>query len=253
MRFFRQEPTKLFWAMASICTLLAVLAGCVISPRRVVVNGPSPTPTPTGTPTPGTTPSPTPTPMAATVPKNSAQQFLFAASMDSPLISGFEINNDGSLAPVAGSPFLMIEPVRAVLSLHGNLIVAGGNSVKVFVVDSETGSIRFMDSAKISGISKLASDPTIDAVIATAPTGRVSLRLVQGKLQTQPDTLTPAQSESPQQAALDATDRFMYTVESDMAEVRAFRVDGKKLIPLSPASYPIQRGSASVALVEFKK
>jgi hypothetical protein len=166
------------------------------------------------------------------------------------MLSGFRINPDGSLAPVAGSPVVMDEPVRAIAAVNGSLIVAGRNSVNTFAVGRETGSLRLTDSARIPGVLTLVSDPVADTVIAMAPTGGVTLRVAQGKLMQLPAPVAPAKSQSPEQAILDATGGFMYEIESGAAELRAFRVESKDLTPLAPASYPLPGGATSIVLVQ---
>lgn len=220
MRFFRQEPAKLFWAMAGVCTLLAILAGCVISPRRVVVNGPSPTPTPTGTPTPGTTPAPsptptpTPTPMATTVPR----EFLFLSDAGAPLITVFRINGDGSLAPVPGSPFTIDAPARSLAAIHGMLLVTDEEGMIAYKVDKETGSIQ-------------QADAVVSTMAAVDPTSSANVR-------------------RSQLAVLDATGRFMYIVDSDLLEIHAFRVEDGKLFKLA-SRYQLSPKSNAAVIISF--
>ncbi|HKV92792.1 MAG TPA: hypothetical protein VJW20_09615 [Candidatus Angelobacter sp.] len=261
MRIFRQEPAKLFWAMAGVCTLLTVLAGCVISPRRVVINGPSPTPSPTGTPTPGTTPpptpspTPTPTPMATTVSKNSGQQFLFVASADSPLMNGFKIGRNGSLMPVPGSPFVSNGPSRFLASVQGTLIVASGNTVSAFQVNAGTGAIQQADAIRTSRISRLMTDLPANVVVATTEAGPVAFLISHGKLKALPGSVAASEIASmklqPQPAAvLDSSGSFMYVADAGKAELAVFPVENGKLSTLSPsATYPLPHGAASIALV----
>ncbi|HZD96442.1 MAG TPA: hypothetical protein VE133_19430, partial [Candidatus Sulfotelmatobacter sp.] len=132
--------------------LLALIFGCQISPRRVVVPGPSPTPTPNGSPTPTPTPGFTPTPTATPIPTGTpspfgktvprAQQFLFLGDAGSPLLTGYKINPDGSLAPVPGSPFPINAPARSLKSLNNTLIVATEGTMTVYSVDKENGSLQ---------------------------------------------------------------------------------------------------------------
>src|ERR1700761_4689980 len=139
VRFMPYKPRYLFAGTMTFALLVTVLVGCVISPRRVFIGSPAPTPTPTGSPTPistptpiGTptplptpTPSPTPIPAGGEAPKTGAgTQFLFMGDSSASAISGFRINQDGSLMPVPGSPFSTAAPVHAVTSMHGALIVA---------------------------------------------------------------------------------------------------------------------------------
>lgn len=215
MRFFRQELAKLFWAMAGVCTLLAILAGCVISPRRVVVNGPSPTPIPTGTPTPGTTPpptpspTPTPTPMAATV----SRQFLFLSDAGAPLITIFKINGDGSLAPIPGSPFPISAPARALKSAQDLLIVEGESGASMFKVNRETGLL----------------EPAANALSASE--------------------LQSSATSGPEMAVLDRSGRFMYVADVNQSQLLAFRIENER-VASNPTAYPIPANCSSVALVE---
>ncbi|MGE5325164.1 MAG: hypothetical protein ACM3SW_20010, partial [Actinomycetota bacterium] len=109
--------------------LLAVIAACgTISPRRIVINNP-PNPSPTVSPTPNpfptpTTPTPTPTPtpsgMSAVVPK----QFLFTADPVAGVILGFQINRDGGLSAVPGSPFVASNSPTLLVTNGKDLFVA---------------------------------------------------------------------------------------------------------------------------------
>jgi len=261
MRFL-ESPRRLGWTVASVAMAIAVVVGCQISPRRIVIGGNSPTPTPTETPTPGfptPTPTPTPTPgfatptptgMSTRVPKTGdSPQFLFVASSDSPMILGFSISEDGSLAPVPGSPFPEESPLHAIATLDGSLIVADANRLRVFAVDRETGSIQPTDSLGFKDISRLATDPSGESIFATMPTGMIALRVAKGKLEPALPSAALPISATPSQAVLDASGKFMYEVDSAKAELRAFRIHGKTVVPLSPASYPLPAGSSSIALV----
>jgi hypothetical protein len=225
VRVHRHHLSNHFALIAMIFLLLAAIAGCVISPRRTVIENPSPTPTPspTATPTPSITPTPTPaafptpTPMAAEVPRNDGHaQFLFTTAPNSVLVSGFKVNIDGSLAPVAGSPFLLSAPARAVASANMTLIVEGNDTVTAFAVDKETGSIQQSDSLSVSTAT--------------------------------PDLSSPAMPAS-RHAVLDANGRFMYVVDASKAELTAYQIEGGKLVVLV-ASYPVPEGTSSIALVQ---
>src|SRR5581483_4859867 len=172
------------------------------------------TPTPGTTPTP--TPIPTPTPMAAAVPKNSAQQFLFTASMDSPLISGFVIHKDGSLSPVPGSPFVIDGPVRSLKSLHNMLIVGAEKTIITFTVEENSGVLQQTESINTS-----MSD--LDGAIST-----------------------PEQPPLSPPRVLDASSKFMYVLDNKTAEILAYRIDGEKVLALLPPSYEVFRGTAFI-------
>jgi len=199
--------------------LLLLIAGCVISPRRIVVgNNPSPTPTPDISPTP--TPTPTPTPASAQVPRAS-RQFLFLGDAASPLLTGFRLNSDGSLAPLPGSPFPVGAPVRALRSAQNVLIVETGSGAGAYIVDPETGLLAPAGPSAIShDFSSLAPQ---------------------------------AAASGPQTAVLDATGEFMYVVDANRAELLAFRVEKGKVLALPAAVYPVSAGTSSVVLVPSSK
>ena len=190
--------------------------------------------------------------MSAEVPRsNGSAQFLFTASPNSPLLSGFKINTDGSLTPVPGSPFVIGASARAIVGVHDALLLADGASVRVFSVDMETGAIRQTDSAKAATISDLVSDPQMNAAIAISPAGALALRVVDGRLQAQPAPMaqSPAQPQTPRQAILDATDHFMYVINVGKTELMAFRTQNGKPLPLSPQSYPLPKDTTFITLV----
>jgi hypothetical protein len=164
------------------------------------------------------------------------------------MISGFTINNDGSLAPVPGSPFVETGPAHAIAALEGSLIAAGADRLRVFAVDQETGSIHLTDTLGFKNVSSLASTPANDAIVATMPTGMIALRVANGKLQGAPVDMLPVGVQAPPQAVLDASGKFMYTIDGN-AELMAFRVEGKSVTPLSPPSYPLPSGATFIALV----
>jgi len=225
------------------------------------VQGPSPTPTPTisptptpgigtPTPTPTITPIPTPTPMATAVPETErSAQFLFAASPSSGFITGFRINHDGSLAPVAGSPFAS-QNAAHVAALDNLLMVAGKTGIKLYSVDKESGAILQTDAIEAGPVSELLRDPATNAVVAVTPGQRLLLNAVKGKLQALPagNALSGRNARVLPPAVLDASGRFMFAVDSTEGVVNPYRVDGQKLVRL-PASYPVAGPVTSIALV----
>ena len=195
--------------------MLLAIAGCEISPRRLVVSPsptPSPTISPTPTPTPTPTPIPTPSPMAATVPA----QFLFLGRSDAPLINAFGINSDGSLTPVAGSPFSVGAAARQLTSVGNTLTVASEAGVDVFTVDKETGSIHELPSSQLMTVG----DPSMSASIG------------------------------PQLAVLDGQGRFMFVGDIQQGVLRAFRIENGKLVALSSTTVPISSSTSSLAIVK---
>jgi hypothetical protein len=204
MRLLRQQPSILFWGIATVCTVLLVLGACN-SPRRIVISGPGITPSPTETPTPIVSPSGSPTPiptvtpiptstpfgMATPVPRKDAPaQFLFTVSPDSQLMIGFRINEDGSLAPVAGSPFVTSMPMRFAVSVHGALIVASKDTIFAFAVDNETGMIQQTSAFQTGAISQLMTNLPGDMVLAATQAGAIPFLVSNGKLMALPGQMT---------------------------------------------------------------
>jgi hypothetical protein len=212
MRKLRPRPQQLATILAVLLVLFLVIAGCVISPRRIVNQSPSPTPTASPTATVSPTPTPTPTPMAATVPA----QFLFIGQSDMAVVTGFRINSDGSLAPIPGSPFTISAPVRSLMAARDTLIVASGDTVSAFRVDKETGSIHPPDS---TSVSITEADPSSSAA-------------------------------GPNMAVLDATGKFMYVADITRSELLPFRVENGKLFEISRSATPIPNATTSVAIVK---
>lgn len=126
--------------------VLALVAGCVISPRRTVSNGgfPSPSPTispggtpsPTPFPTPTVTPTPTPTPTPAGI-----MSVIVTAVPGEAAIRAMQANPGGSTSPIPGSPFVVAEVPRKLLALDSALLVQGENSLSVFTL-KKTGELQ---------------------------------------------------------------------------------------------------------------
>jgi hypothetical protein len=273
------EPSlKAAFASCAGALLALSLTGCVISPRRIVDNQPSPTPTttptpgttPTPTPTPGTTPTPSPTPtpvggagtMSAKV--NSVIEFLFVADEKSNSLQGFRIAGDGALSAVAGSPFQIGDTPHHLLSSGDSLIMAGSAAIIIFQVEKTSGALRQTDSVAASS-PIVAVDPANNIVYCTSNGETVSYRLVKGMLRTIGSAPEVAQSTttamSPSGVAVfsanpgsgpivDATGSFAYALNSSTGQIDAFRVaSDKRLTPLDPPSYPAGQSAVSIVLI----
>jgi 6-phosphogluconolactonase (cycloisomerase 2 family) len=153
--------------------------------------------------------------MDKTVPRATGE-FLFLGDAGAPLITGFRINGDGSLAPVPGSPFAISALARGLQSLNNLLIVKTDKTTFTFTVEKETGSLQ--QTASID-TSIAGSDISGPVSIQSAP------------------------------AALDISGKFMYIADRNRAEVLVYRVDGGMLSALSP-SYPVPIGTTSIVLVK---
>jgi len=151
--------------------------------------------------------------MATTVPA----EFLFLGQSDAPLLTAFRINSDGSLIPVAGSPFSIAAPARALASAGNTLTVASEGGIEVFSVEAETGSLH-------------------EGVLGKS-------------LMTTADHSMPA-SSAPQFAVLDSQGRFMFVADINRAELQTFRIDNGKLAALPNATIPISSATSSIAIVK---
>jgi 6-phosphogluconolactonase (cycloisomerase 2 family) len=131
------------WSVLVLGLLMIVfLAGC----GGVSANTPPPTPTPTPNPSPN--PSPTPTPAAA------HGTFVYFSTSASNTV-GYRLNPDGTLVPLAGSPF----------AVSGNLAAAGGflaastlNTVFAYQVDPASGALTQTGSGSVNGGGAIAAD-----------------------------------------------------------------------------------------------
>lgn len=129
------------WSVPILALLLILsLAGC-----GGVSANPRPTPTPTPTP-PGATPTPTPTAAHGT--------FVYFSTSASNTV-GYRLNQDGTLVPLAGSPF----------AVSGNLAAAGGflaastlNTVFAYQVDPASGALTQTGSGSVNGGGPIAAD-----------------------------------------------------------------------------------------------
>jgi hypothetical protein len=246
-----------YWLVAWVLSILAVIAACgTISPRRVVINNPSPTPTvspsisptPTPFPTPTITPTPTPTPtaMAAVVPN----QFLFTADPAAGVILGFKINRDGGLSPVPGSPFVVADSPRLVAAAGENLFVAGKTKLTLFRANKETGSIQKTDVASVPQLSALLGDSPMGTVFASTPAGELAIRVINQHMEVSKVLDRPVTSVRSQASAIDRTGKFMYTVDSATATISVFTVRDGTPDPASLRSYAAGRASTSLAIVK---
>lgn len=120
--------------------MIAFLAGC----GGVSANTPKPTPTPMPTP-PGATPTPTPVAHGT---------FVYFGTSASNTV-GYKLNPDGTLVPLAGSPF----------AVSGNLAAAGGfvaastlNTVFAYQVDPASGALTQTGSGSVNGGGPIAAD-----------------------------------------------------------------------------------------------
>jgi 6-phosphogluconolactonase (cycloisomerase 2 family) len=165
------------------------------------------------------------------------------------LISGFKINQDGSLIPVPGSPFTMNVPVKAIAAMQGTLIVAGEKSITAFAVNKETGLIQQTDSIKIEAVSTLEADSSQNAILATTQKGSMAFGLSKGKLVPM-SSASAASARQSSPAVLDATGQFMYVINPAQAELAAYRVDQGKTEALTPPTYSISQGASSLTLVK---
>jgi 6-phosphogluconolactonase (cycloisomerase 2 family) len=189
----------------------------------------------------------------STAPHSAVTQFLFVADSGSPAIFGNRINEDGSLAPVPGSPFSVQELPLKVAALGTNLLVAGSTRITAYTVDKQSGAIEPMDTLGFDSPFEFVVDAPA-SVLKVVWQGQVfSYRITAGKFQqlsSALNLLSPAAfARASNPPALDATGRFAYFVNTGAAEISAFHFDQGKLSPLAPPSYPAGKRPASVAVV----
>ena len=114
---------------------IALLSGCVISPRRTLGGSPNPTSTPTPSPTPIPTPTPTPTP----APAATGKLYVTSGSQNSIVRFDNAFTTNGNVAPAAtisGAATQLATPIYLALD---------GGSDRLFVVDRSSASILVFD------------------------------------------------------------------------------------------------------------
>jgi hypothetical protein len=120
--------------------LTLTLSGC-----GGVSASPRPTPTPMPTP-PGATPTPTPVAANGT--------FVYFSTSASNTV-GYRLNPDGTLVPLAGSPFA----VSGGLAAAGSFLAASsGGTVSTFQVDPATGALSPAGSGTVNSGGPIAAD-----------------------------------------------------------------------------------------------
>jgi len=167
-------------------------------------------------------------------------------------MNSFRLNEDGSLTPVVGSPFVTRSSLHLLTSLHNHLVAAGEDTLTAFVVDSETGAPRQTDGMKTGTISQLNVDAPGDTIVATTQAGPVAFRVSGGKLKVVPGAIAASELaaiKTQPSAVLDASGRFMFVVDTGKGELAAFRIENGRPIPLPSSTYPVPRGTAALALV----
>jgi 6-phosphogluconolactonase (cycloisomerase 2 family) len=170
-------------------------------------------------------------------------------------MNGFRINDDGSLAPVSGSPFVTRTAMRFAVSVHGALIVASKDTIFAFAVDSETGTIQQTSAFQAGAISQLMTDLPGGMVLATTQAGPIAFLVSNGKLMAVPGQMTASEAAMAKahlqpSAVLDASGKFMYVADASKAELAAFQVENGKPLALSLPGYPVPRGTAAITLVK---
>jgi hypothetical protein len=270
-RIFPQQPVLL-----SMLLVLAVIAGCQISPRRIAVNtGPTPSPgiTPTVSPTPGGIPTPSPTispipatptpsPMAATA---TVPQFVFVAASGSPAgsISGFKVESDGSLSPLPQGTVPLAEPTIKMLALDGRLAVVGQKRVSLFAVDSATGMLHLSHVTAINHLRVLAPRSSVQSPFVLDANNQLMLQSRDGHLTAtgisvtetgaslNDSTLNDSAEQSPSTSVLTRDQQFMYVLDRSASQLRAFRAEGNHAAPLTPEAYPVAKGTSALAIVSM--
>jgi 6-phosphogluconolactonase (cycloisomerase 2 family) len=149
------------------------------------------------------------------VPRNS-NEFLFLGNAADPVITGFRVNPDGLLSPIAGSPFAISAPAQSLQSSNNILIVKTESGNASFIVDQQTGALQ--------------------------PAGRNLSFAAAARLPRAAQTGSSS-------AVLDASGRFMYVIDSNRAELHGYSVNAGKLSELA-VPYPVPRSTSGIAVVK---
>jgi hypothetical protein len=182
--------------------------------------------------------------MAAQVPS----QFLFSADPGAGAIFAFQINRDGGLSPVPGSPFMTSDSPRLLTAVGKNLLVAGAATLTAFAVDNETGVIRKTDAVSIPSISALVAEPSSGTVFGSTASGDVALRMVNNKLQLTSVSSSAFASADAQRVfgttLKDATGNFVFVLDRGAGTITVLKAqDGASL-----GSYPAGHGASSMTV-----
>jgi 6-phosphogluconolactonase (cycloisomerase 2 family) len=137
--------------------LITFLAGC----GGVSANTPRPTPTPVPTPSPS--PNPSPTPVAHGT-------FVYFSTSASNTV-GYRLNPDGTLVPLAGSPFAVSGNLAAA---GGFLAASSGNTVSTFQVDPASGALSPAGSGAANGAGSIVADTRNVYVTGNNPTNNTT-------------------------------------------------------------------------------
>ncbi|HZQ19649.1 MAG TPA: hypothetical protein VFA90_13090 [Terriglobales bacterium] len=111
-------------------------------------------------------------------------QFLYTANQASNTISGFQINNDGTLTALADSPFTAASPASSLSVANSSLLLGGCNpdgncGLSLYSIASQSGILNPASSVSTSGSFSAVLDPSAGSVYATGgtqstPNGTVS-------------------------------------------------------------------------------
>jgi hypothetical protein len=149
---------------------LGFMVGCAGVSANTSKPAPTPTPTPVSNPAPnpGPTPSPTPSPTPTPTPSPTPEAhgvFLYVSNSGSQT-AGYRLNSDGTLVPLAGSPF----------AVNGNLAAAGsflaassGSTVSAFQVDPASGALTQSGVGQVNGGGPITADATNVYVAGNIP------------------------------------------------------------------------------------
>lgn len=144
-----------------LCLLLvAFTVGC--GGGSASTSKPTPMPTPNPAPNPGSAPSPTPTP----TPTPAAHGVFLYVSNSGSQTAGYKLNPDGTLVPLAGSPFAVNGRLAAAGSF---LAVSSSSTVSAFQVDPSSGALTQSGTGQVNGGGPIAADATNVYVTGNIP------------------------------------------------------------------------------------
>lgn len=115
---------------------------------------------------------------------SAATEYLYTANQASDTISGFQINNDGTLTALANSPFPATSPASSLSVANSSLLLGGCNpdgncGLSLYSIASQSGLLNPSSSVSTSGSVSAVLDPSAGSAYATGgtqsnPNGTVS-------------------------------------------------------------------------------
>jgi 6-phosphogluconolactonase (cycloisomerase 2 family) len=188
--------------------------------------------------------------MAATLTVNPQFVFVAGSGTTPASIFGFRIESDGSLSRVPQNAIELTHPAMEMFTLGNSVAVVGQSTVSVFRVDPSTGMLVAGRVSTLDGLHDAAAYDWRTVLSIATQNGEIKLKKRDGRLILASfDPSVQPHATAAGSAALTRDEHFMYVIDASANVIRAFRVQGKQTVPLTPASYPVPQGTNNVVLV----